>query len=481
MRGRGLRWLIVIAVLAGGGLILSRLAFGAQNSAQTTSVIQDETLVEVGDLNVTVSATGVVAPARQVTLQFELSAPVKEVLVRAGQPVRAGEVLARLDVADLEASLESTRLALDLQQIAYDALSAPARDVDIAAAQATLDAAWAQVNAANASAPDATRQEIARLQTELARNRLWQQQLQLDDRLNPPDPPPGVPLNMIPVLPDDQRQQIESGLRQADYEVQIAAANQDGLAAQGPDIGSLSSASAQVVSAQAQLDRLLDGPSDIDLSMAELELERAQMALALAESNLNRAVLVAPFDGIAAQVNLTVGELPPSGVSGGAVELIDTSSYYIDLSVDETDVVAVATGQPAALAFDALPEARISGTVTRIAPTPTRVGQVVTYTTRVTLDPTLEPVRAGMNATATVIVEQLENVLLLRNRFIRIDRSTQEAFVTIQRPDGRFEEVQVELGLRNDTHSEIISGVTAGQRVVLLPRESLIPGFGGGR
>lgn len=478
---RSLRRLVVIGVLIGGGLLVVRLVFGAQNGPQTASPVQDETTVEVGDLSVTVSATGVVAPARQVTLAFEMSAPVRDVLVQAGQPVRAGEVLARLDVADLEASLASARLALELQQIAYEALTAPARDVDIAVARAALDAAWAQVNAANATAPDANRQEIARLQTELARNRLWQQQLQLGERLNPPEPPPGVPISAIPVLSDDQRRQFEATLRQSDYEVLIALANQESLAGRGPDVGSLSAASAQVVSAQAQLDRLLDGPSEIDLSMAELELERAELALDLAAFNLSRAILVAPFDGIVARVSLTPGELPPPAASGGAVEMIDASSYYIDLAVDETDVVAVAPGQPAALAFDALPESRVTGTVTRIAPTPTRIGQVVTYTTRVTLDPTLEPVRTGMNATATVVVNQLEDVLLLRNRFIRIDRSTQEAFVTIQRPDGRFEEVRVELGLRNDTHSQIVSGLTAGQRVVLLPRQTLIPGFGGGQ
>lgn len=476
---RGLKWIVVAAALVGSALLMGRLAFGAQSADRSESLVQDETTVEIGNLSVTISATGVVTPVRQVALAFELAAPVKEILVRPGQSVAAGDVLARLDVPDLWASLQNARLALELQQIAYDALTAPARDVDIAAARAALNAAWAQVNAAWATAPSSTQQEIARLQTELARNRLWQQQLQLEERLNPPEPPPGVPVGAIPVLSDEQRQQFEAALRQADYEVLVAIANQDSIASRGPDIGSLSAANAQVVSAQAQLDRLLNGASETDLRAAELELERAQLALELAETNSRRGELVAPFSGIVAQVNLTLGEVPPA--NAGAIELIDTSSYYIDLAVDETDIVSVLPGQAVSLAFDALPEARLGGTVTRIAPTPTRIGQVVTYTTRVTLDPTFEPVRAGMNATATIVVNELENVLTLRNRFIRIDRSTQEAFVTVQRPDGRFEERQVELGLRNETHSQIVSGLEPGQRVVLLPRESLVPAFGGGR
>jgi hypothetical protein len=88
-------------------------------------------------------------------------------------------------------------------------------------------------------------------------------------------------------------------------------------------------------------------------------------------------------------------------------------------------------------------------------------------------DPTLEPVRLGMNATATIKVQQLQDVFTLRNRFIRIDRATQQAYVTVQREDGLFEEIEVQLGLRNETHSQVISGLEAGQRVVLLPRGEL--------
>ncbi len=185
--------------------------------------------------------------------------------------------------------------------------------------------------------------------------------------------------------------------------------------------------------------------------------------------------LVAPFDGVIANSNVIVGELPPAS---GAIEMIDDSEFYIDLAIDETEIADVQVGQPVSLTLDALPEASITGTISRVAQTPTRIGQVVTYVARVTLDPTMEPIRVGMNTTATIQVQQLADVLTVRNRFIRIDRATQQAYVTIQHEDGHFEEVEVELGLRNETTSQIVSGLSAGQRVVLLPREELNP-FGG--
>jgi HlyD family secretion protein len=179
-------------------------------------------------------------------------------------------------------------------------------------------------------------------------------------------------------------------------------------------------------------------------------------------------VLTAPFDGVIAVNNLRVGELPPQ--TQPAMLLTDLSEYYVDLAIDETDIVNVEVGQPVELRLDALPDAEIVGRVTNVAVSPTIAGQLVTYRVRVTLDPTDEPVRIGMSATATIVVNEVDETLVLPNRFIRIDRTTQEAYVTIEREPGLFEEISVVLGARNETESEIISGLQAGQRVVLLPR-----------
>lgn len=463
--------ILVLAVIAVTVLqsIVQNGGVTAQETGQN-SLIQDESLVSVEDMEVTVNATGAVAPARQVTLVFEMTTlPVQEVLVQEGQPVSRDDVLAKLDAEDLELDVRNAQLNLELQKLSYNALVGPPRDVDVAAAEAALRAAQASVNAAYDTAPDANDEAIARLNAELARNLLWQQQLQRDLAVDPPVPE-GVPEDLVPKASDEEQRQLEAGLQQTDYGVLIADAQYSGVLNEGPDVTSLASANAQVVAAEVQLDRLVNGPDELEIQEAEIKLRQAELALELAQANLSRAVLVAPFDGVIAQEDLNVGELPPST---GGIQLIDDSTFYVDLAIDETEIADVQVGQPVSLILDALPEADITGVVTRVAQTPTRVGQVVTYIARVTIDPTLEPIRVGMNATATIKVQQLNDVLTLRNRFIRIDRATQQAYVTIQREDGRFEEVEVELGLRNETHSQIISGLEAGQRVVLLPREEL--------
>jgi HlyD family secretion protein len=447
--------LVVIVIIGVGFLLVSQSLQAGQQAQQDAVQVLDRTTVEVDDLRLTVNATGSVAPMRQVPLLFEASGVVQEILVEIGDIVKAGDKLARLDAADFQTSLNDALVGLEIQRIAYDMLTSPATEVDLAVAEAALNAALAGLNAAYSSA-NPNQAEIARLQSEISRNRLWQAQIQRDNAAAAL----GIPSDVA------QTMSVPS-LQQAEYGAEIADANADAAENRGPDPGGIASANAAVVSAQTQLDRLENGASDFDLQTAEINLSAALLAVDQAQAALDRMTLVAPFDGVIAQNNLVVGEILPSGQS--AMLLIDDGELYVDLAIDETDVVKIEVGQPAELTLDALPGAAITGRVTRVAVTPMVLGQLVTYPVRVTLDPTDEPVRIGMSATATIIVDELKDVLIVANRFVRIDRTTRQAYVTVQNENGRYTEILVELGLRNELESQIISGVEAGQEIVLLP------------
>ncbi len=480
--------IVVLSIIGVAGVVGVQYYMATSSAVDPASLILEETTVERDNLIVTVSATGMITPVRQVPLLFEYSAPVIELLVSEGDTVTAGQPLARLDATDLEATLSSAQLALDAATATYTALTTPPREEDLAAAQAAVDAAEAALNAAYSTGPTAEQIEIARLQTEAARNQLWQLQLQRAAAAGAPAPnliaiPDGAPQEVIDAI-NAVNQIIQGGLgapspdsftpslNQADYSVQIADANYTAIQNQGPDVGQMASASAQLIQAQVALDRLTNGPTEFELQRAELSVQQAQLAVDQAQANLNRTVLVAPFDGVIAQSNLVVGEVPPDAP---AMLLIDTSGYYVDLAIDETDIVRVAMGQPVNLFLDALPDEQVTAVVTNIAITPTSVGQLVTYPVRVTLNPTSDAVRVGMSTTARIVVNELDDVLVLRNRFIRIDRATEQAFVTIQNEDGSFQEIEVVLGLRNETFSQIVSGLEENQRVVLVPRDTLNP------
>lgn len=466
---------VILSALAIGAYSFTQFGLVNDSDANSDVEIVDSTTTEKGKLIVTVNATGAITPSRQVALVFEYSAPVTEIYVVEGQSVKAGDTLARLETADLQIALTNAEMALAGQQVSYDALIAPPRDVDIAVAQAAVTAAQAQAGAASLGA-DPNQVEIARLQAEIARNQLWQAQLQRDLQganaalaleqaaalgLADPNADAGNPADTITA----QIQQAENGVALADI-------GEAGAENQPADVAALSSANAQIVAAQVQLDRLLNGPSELEVRIAEIRLQIAQLSVQQAAAAVNRAVLRAPFDGVIAANNLVIGEFPPQGA---AIQLIDSTSYYVDVAVDETDIVRVGEGQAVELRLDALPDEIITGRVTRVAVTPVRAGQLVTYTVRITLDSTEAPVRALMTTTATIIVNELNDVVKVPNRFVRIDRSTQQAFVTIETEDGTFKDAPVVLGVRNETESQISSGLEAGTKVVLVPREAFNP------
>jgi len=327
---------------------------------------------------------------------------------------------------------------------------------------------------------------------ELAGNQLWQAQLQRDAALTastlplidinnlPPQIVDNVPAEFLDdvvnningllggITPSVEASQFDVQLNQVGGSVAIAQSNY--VAAQNRTLDSsvLSSSQLALVQAQQTLDRLLNGATPDDVELAEIDLQRARLAVNQAESLLNRTQLRAPFDGIIAQNNLTIGELSPNTLP--AILIMDVSNFVVDLPVDETDVVAVQIGQRVTFTLDALPDAEITGVVERVSLTPTKIGTLVTYLVRVRVDETDAPIKVGMSVTARIATQELLDVVLVPNRYIRIDRATQSAYVTIERAQGRFEEVQIEIGARNDRFTQVIAGVLVGDVVVLLPR-----------
>ncbi|MBL8131985.1 MAG: efflux RND transporter periplasmic adaptor subunit [Anaerolineae bacterium] len=482
--------LVAFVVIFAGALV-----FQSQRQARLESralTVTDSATVRRGDLQVAINATGAVSAEQQLPLFFEGSAMVAAIYVAEGEAVAAGQEIARLDSSDLDSTIAEAEIALELQRIAYDALTTPPREADRAVAQAAVDAARAALNAAYTSTnPNA--EAIADLQSELARNRLWQAQLQRDISVNTPGFSPDISglfpddidvpqeiidqinqgiAGLIPSIPGADAADFQAGLTQAEYAVQIADASA-AAAGGGPDQGGVAQANASLVAAQAALDRLDNGAEESNLRAAEIALLQAQNALEQARAARDRLALIAPFDGIVARNALRVGEPPPA--QDAAVVLVDLDSLFIDLSVDETDVVELAVGQPAALSFDALPDAEIGGEVSEIAVAPLRAAGLVTYPVRVRLSRLDDAVRIGMSATATITVRALSDVLVVPNRFIRIDRTTGDAFVTVERGVGRYEEVRVSLGVRNEIESEVTAGVSEGDSLVLLPRGTFDP------
>ena len=112
---------------------------------------------------------------------------------------------------------------------------------------------------------------------------------------------------------------------------------------------------------------------------AKLNLETAKLSLESAELNLKKAVIVAPFDGVVADISITEGkEISTATLATPAISLVDTSKIEMRGFIDEIDIAMVQLGQEANIILDALPNEEVKGSVVFISP----VGTILTGAVR---------------------------------------------------------------------------------------------------
>ncbi len=435
--------LALAAVLVSGCSSLPALPGMAQSApapGRTATVVR-------GTLLSTVNATGNIQPEGEARIGFQQPGKVVELAVEVGSVVKKGDVIARLDTADLELALAQARTGLIVANAAYSRTVEGTRAGDIKAAEAALSAAqanYAKVRAGTEKPDlDAAKAQLLNAEAQL---RQAQASYDLANRFQP---------NTIGDSPTVVQ------LRQAQNNLEAAQRQYDRLL-QGPEQAQLAAAWQRVEEARARLDQLRQPAQDFDLERVEAERRRAALAVEQAERRLEKARLVAPVSGVIGAVAIEQGEW------AGAqpiITLLDTSLLHIDVKVDEIDIAKVRPGQPVRITLDALPEVELTGRVDRIASTSTVQGGIVSYAVRIVLDATEAPLRVGMTANASIVVDRRDNVLLVPNWAVRRDRAAGKSFVTVVGPDNQLQEVEVQVGLRGETQTEIVAGLSEGQTI----------------
>lgn len=487
---RFLIFLLVAAVLGvGGWFAYQRFVVEPQAAAQAPSY--ETVAVERGNILSTVSATGSIEPQAEVSLLFRAAGTVSNVLVAVGEAVAEGQLLAELDITDQTLALAQAQVSQEISAAQLKKLEAPPDPLDVAAAQAAVEVAQAGVASAEAALSSAqvgyqdllagptnaqqTINESQLRQAEIALNQAQQAYNKIKDQ---PD------AGMFPQAAELQQATVNYEVAKAQVAKTEETATQAQLAQGLNQIAqaqsALRQAQAQVVNAQNNLSDLLAGPKQEDIDIARAQVRQAQLSQLQAENSLANSRIVAPFDGVVSQINVKQGEQSTGGLP--AVVLTDLDGFTMKVLVDEIDVRQVAVGQPVRLSIDALPDAEITGKVTEISPTAANVNNVVAYEVTIVPDPTDAPLRAGMSATAIITTAEVDDVVLIPNRFITLDRDTGKAYVyKIVANQPALQEV--ELGMRNERESQVLAGLDAGDTLALVTQtgaEQLRALFGGG-
>jgi len=392
------------------------------------------------DLTLPINATGEVRPALRVEVKSEASGEVIEIAKRAGDRVRAGDLLIRLQPDDEQRSVDRSTQELQIAEARLNTSRInleQARGADLASAQAQVD-------------------QLAPLVT-LAKFRK----------------------EKLERLPSDQKNDEEIIQRDSEVERQIAQ---------------LEAAKAGLVKAKLAVPR-----AEQEQKQAEATYETAKANLGDAQKRLTKTTILSPIDGVIADVKVQIGEVIQGGkttFTGGTVlaVLLDAEKLLVRAEVDESDIgrvlaLAPPWAQPghdesikmpdnpseAAKTMQHLPlitvesfrDEEFQGLIERIYPEPKSFQGVVTYLVDVVVT-SENRIRllSGMRAEVRFTSEHVENVLLCPNEAIREGPSGKlGVFVPkagAQPSEHETEFVPCKFGLDNGNYSEVREGLNEG-------------------
>ena len=200
-------------------------------------------------------------------------------------------------------------------------------------------------------------------------------------------------------------------------------------------------------------------------AMAKVSSARADVA----RSQLERTQLIAPFDGIVAEINGELNEYvtpsPPGIPTPPAVDLIDNSCFYVAAPIDEVDAPRITIGKIARVSLDAFGKRRFPGTVRRIAAyvlDKEKQARTVEVEVEFSNKEDVKQLLAGYSADVEIILDEHKQTLRIPTESILEG----EKVYVFNSEDGILEQRKIEKGMSNWDWSEIKSGLKLGELVV---------------
>ena len=448
-------------------------------------------VLERGDIDRLVTATGVVNPVVSVKVGTQVSGTIKELYADYNSRVQKGQVIALLDQDTFEAQVNKARAELETAQRNLEKGRAELDSTRINLENALARLAQDKAGVARAEAA------LLSSQADLERAKVLAQDAKVKlDR-------------MVRLVKEGIVALSEGDTAQASYDAalaQLRAAEGQVRAAEAQ----VEASKAQVNAAESQVEsaRASVRGAEINLKYLQSKVEEQEASLKLALVNLERTVIRAPIDGIVVSRDVDVGQTVAASLQSPTLYAIagDLTKMQVNASIDEADIGNIRVGQMAIFTVDAYPEETFSGKVSEIRLHPIIAQNVVTYDTVIMVDnPTLS-LRPGMTANVSILVERREGVLKLPNAALRFNptrdaldkeggwlsrlkgwiRGDKNGAMGDRRPgrmgrggdkahrvwvlgdDGRPKPVLVRLGISDGSFTEVVAGnLREGQRVIV--------------
>src|ERR1700733_7194586 len=215
------------------------------------------------------------------------------------------------------------------------------------------------------------------------------------------------------------------------------------------------------------------GVDTAKLKQAKAQVAQSQASLKQLEEQLSYTTIVAPMDGEILSRDVEMGDAVSSIlVLGSTATLVmtegDVNQVYVQGKVDEADIAHVYMGQPARIKVESFRDRFFYGKVTKIAPLGVEKDNVTTFEVRVSIDNPGGELKANMTANAEILLEEHKGVLTVPEQAVIYDKDRN---ASVEVPDPKEKKgrrkVSIKAGISNGTRTEVLSGLNAGDTVIL--------------
>jgi membrane fusion protein, macrolide-specific efflux system len=399
------RWAwVVLTLLCVAAVVVAVLVVGPESAPAAKS---RTVTAERGVVQSTVSGSGTIQ-ARQTNVNFASAGQLTDVKVKAGQHVVEGQVLAHVKSQSAELSLEQA-------------------EAQLRSAQASLDSAEAQATASTASSATAT--------------------TSANEGASGPTGP-------------SQNQS------QSQNQSSNSNSNSNSASSQASKQAAVAQAQAQVDSAEAAVENAQQGVSDTTLTSpvsGTVASVNAGVGDYVSGGGSSNASAQSSSNNSNSSSNNNSSSQSNSSSSGSAfIVIVDMNHLDLVVPFSESDIHKIKLHQPATVSVNALPEEQIAASVTSIDTLPTTNNSVTSYNVTFRLDQHASGIKPGMSASATVVVERVDDAVNVVTA--AISRGVGGSTVTVVK-DGKAVRQQVSTGITGDSTTQILSGLNAGDQV----------------
>lgn len=409
------------------------------------SVARARYVVQRGDVSIMLEFQGRWLPRDQQRLAFATSGQVRSVGVRRGDTIRAGDVLADLDITALENRLRNEEIALETAQLNLnggvegDAASIADLELAVSNARLTLQSAqnnspWPALSNAQVAVADAQRN-------------LDNAQRDYDDAISRPVTTSGSAADSVNAA-RERLDSAQSALQQAQNNYAAAAANFRNWELD------VARAENDLLVAEETLRLAREGAGVVDPVLVQ-NLRSAELAVEQTRAEIAAGTLIAPIDGVVLEVNIRPGDSVDAFQTVIVIGNPEPKEVIANLAFGDANQLSA--GQVGICQVANQPQTAVGCIVRYVPLTANETDQTVRIAA------TLPDVSEGQLIQVFMPLQTSQDTLWIAPEAVR--QFQDRTFVILETPEGP-RQVPVTIGLRTSSRVEILSGVAEGDIVL---------------